>query len=135
MKSVLIVDRDLPLGLIANTAAALGLSLGDRIKGLTGPDITDPAGNVHLGVTNIPIPVLGTSKEKIKEIADSLYSNPLPDVTAIDFNSVAQRCNSYDTYIVNLQDTPPESVQYLGLCLYGPDKVVNKLTGQLALLR
>ncbi|WP_082075092.1 DUF2000 family protein [Desulfosporosinus sp. I2] len=31
MKTVIIVDKELPLGLIANTSAALGLSLGSNI--------------------------------------------------------------------------------------------------------
>ena len=44
MKCVMIIDQDLPVGLIANTAAVLALTIGHRIDGIIGEDVTD-AGN------------------------------------------------------------------------------------------
>ena len=41
MKVVLVVDRNLPRGLQANAAAALGLSLGAQVEGLCGPAVAD----------------------------------------------------------------------------------------------
>jgi AraC-like DNA-binding protein len=49
MKVVMIIDKELPLGLIANTAAVLGASLGKMVDGLIGGDLRDADGNVHLG--------------------------------------------------------------------------------------
>ena len=74
MKLVMIINQELPLGLIANTAAVLGLSVGDRVTGLTGPDITDGAGRIHAGITKVNIPVLGASSVVLKELYQRIYS-------------------------------------------------------------
>ena len=47
VKCVIVVDRDLPLGLKTNAAAALGMSLGAQVDGLIGPDVIDADGYTH----------------------------------------------------------------------------------------
>jgi len=49
VKCVIVIDRDLPPGLAANAAAALGMSLGAQVDGLIGPDVADADGVVHRG--------------------------------------------------------------------------------------
>jgi hypothetical protein len=46
----MIINQELPLGLIANTAAVLGLSLGERVPDLIGPEgkINKLTGNLRL---------------------------------------------------------------------------------------
>lgn len=68
-KCVMIIDEKLPLGLIANTAAIMGITLGEKFPEVVGKDV------------------------------DS------------------------------------EDLNYLGVCICGPKKKVNKLTGSLPLLR
>ena len=58
MKCVMVIDEELPLGLIANTAAVLAMSIGDKIKGIIGDDVRDGDGQLHRGITNLPIPLL-----------------------------------------------------------------------------
>jgi hypothetical protein len=135
MKLVVIINQDLPLGLIANTATVLGLSLGDRVKGIIGPDIQDKDGRVHAGITQVNIPVLGVNGEQLKSLYDSLFDAQYEDVTVIDFNTVAQRSKCYEDYTQELAACSQEKLDYLGVCLYGPAPKINKLTGSLRLLR
>lgn len=135
MKLVIIINQDLPLGFIANTAAVLGLSLGNRIPDLIGPDIPDKDGSLHLGITRLNIPVLGASREIIKNLREGCYQEAAADLTLIDFNTVAQRSKYYEDYTSRLAAVPREQLEYLGLCIYGAEKRINKLTGSLQLLR
>lgn len=61
MKCVMIIDEELPLGLIANTSAVLALSIGENVEGIIGEDVTDKDGHVHRGITKLSIPYLTLS--------------------------------------------------------------------------
>lgn len=136
MKIVMIIDRELPLGLIANAAAVLGISLGKLFpEEIVGRDIQDADGNVHVGITTKTIPLLAGSKEQIRSIRAAIGTGSNSDVTVIDFSEVAQKCRDYESYVDILSSYTASRLAYLGICLYGPDKKVNKLTGSLGLLR
>jgi hypothetical protein len=135
MKLVLIINRDLPLGLIANAAAVLGLSFGNTVADLIGPDIQDRDGRVHAGITRVNIPVLAAAPEQLKDLYDNLVEISEEDILVIDFNTVAQSCKNYADYTRELAVCSQDSLQYLGICLYGPQQKINKLTGNLRLLK
>lgn len=136
MKIVIVINKELPLGLISNTAAVLGISLGKMFQQeIVGCDIHDADGNVHVGITTKTIPMLGGTKEQIKSIRDKLFSDNYSDITVIDFSEVAQKCLDYESYIDILSGLTNSQIYYLGVCLYGPAKKVSKLTGNLGLLR
>lgn len=44
LKTVMIVNKELPVGLIANTTAVLGISLGNLFPDIVGHDIQDADG-------------------------------------------------------------------------------------------
>ncbi|MCL6477272.1 MAG: DUF2000 domain-containing protein [Peptococcaceae bacterium] len=131
----MIINRELPLGLIANTAAVLGISLGKLFPCIVGHDINDADGNTHIGITTKTIPVLGGSKEQIKDIRDKLFYNEESEITVIDFSEIAQRCLDYESYQGLLSSMHHTQIYYLGICICGPANKVNKLTGSLGLLR
>ncbi|HBF39488.1 MAG TPA: DUF2000 domain-containing protein [Firmicutes bacterium] len=135
MKLVMIINQELPLGLIANTTAVLGLSLGERVPDLIGPDIQDEEGIIHAGITKVNIPVLGTSREQLKDLYENLAREKFDEITMIDFNTVAQRSKCYEDYTIALAATSKDELDFLGVCLYGPEEKINKLTGNLRLLR
>lgn len=135
MKIAMIINKELPAGLLANTAAVLGVTLGHRIEQLVGNDVEDADGNNHIGITTKTIPVLGGTKEQLTEIRQRLYSNEFSDVLVVDFSEVAQRSLDYDNYTALMAQCTAEDLRYLGLSLYGPVKKVNKLTGFIGLLR
>lgn len=136
MKLVMVINHDLPLGLVANTAAVLGISLSKIYQeDIVGGDIVDADGNLHLGITAQTIPILSASREQVKEIREAMFEPAFAEVAAIDFSEAAQRCLNYEQYVRSLAQLSAEELFYLGVCMYGPKKKVNKLTGSLPLLR
>lgn len=135
MKCVLIVDPNLPIGVISNTTAALGISLASGINGMIGKKVLDRDQRMHEGITNVPIPILTLSKEEIKNKYDDLLEKNDPEIKVIGFSDVAQKSLSYEDYELKLSSTGKDQINYLGLCLYGPKKKINKLTGNLKMLR
>ncbi len=135
MKCVMIIDRELPAGIAANTAAALGVSLSGRIEGLVGDKLTDMNRRIHEGVTNIAIPVLASSKEELRQIHDEIMEKADPEIFLIGFNEVAQKSLNYKDYEEKLAYRSKEQIDYLGICIYGPRSKINKLSGSLKMLR
>lgn len=136
MKIAMVINKELPVGLIANTAAVLGISLSKMHKeDIVGSDILDADGNMHYGITAKTIPILSGTREQIKAVRDILFEDSYSDVTVIDFSEAAQKCLDYENYTNMLSNMPSSDIYYLGICLYGPIKKVNKLTGNLGLLR
>lgn len=135
MKCVMIIDDSLPAGVAANTAAALGVSLSGRIEGLVGESLIDGDGRFHEGLTNIPIPILALSKEELKEKHDRIKASGDPEILLIGFSETAQRSLDYKDYAEKLRCRSKERIDYLGICIYGPRRKVNKLTGSLRMLR
>lgn len=135
MKYVLLINRDLPLGLIANTAAVLAASLGQKFPELVGEDLNGPDGSLHPGITRHPLLILNGDDNSIREIRQKLIDDPQPGLYYVDFCDVAQESKVYDEYKQRLASTPPEQLHYLGLALCGSNKQVERLTGNIALLR
>lgn len=134
-KCVMVIDEALPLGVIANTAGIMGLTLGKHIPEAIGPEVMDKSGCAHLGIIQIPVPVLKADREKIKEIRQRLYQAEFAGLLVVDFSDVAQSCNVYDDYIRKATEVEESSFHYFGLGICGNKKLVNKLTGSLPLLR
>ena len=71
-KCVLVLDETLPLGLAANTAAILGLTLGRRRPDLVGDDVTDGSGELHPGIVTLPVPVLRGDRALLSQLRERL---------------------------------------------------------------
>ena len=133
-KWAIVIDASLPLGIIANTAAVLSLSLGKAIPELIGHDLVDADDLPHLGITRLAMPILKGDGHLLNELrqAARCYADEL---TVVDLTSATLNTKSYEDYAAALSKTPAERVEYLGLALYGRKKLVNKFTGNLGLLR
>lgn len=134
-KCVMVVDGSLPLGMIANTAAIMGITLGKKLPEAVGADVTDQSGREHLGIIAFPVPILRGSPETIRQIREKLYQPDFQELTAVDFSDLAQGCRTYDEFIEKMGRVPESALQYLGIAVCGPKKTVNKLTGNMPLLR
>lgn len=134
-KCVMVIDADLPLGLIANTSAVLALTLGKEIDGITGKSVQDADGHSHIGITTTPIPILKSDATMIKELREKLFTEDFSDILVVDFSNAAQTTKNYEEYIAKLSKFTKDDLAYLGIALYGDKKKVNKLTGSMGLLR
>ena len=135
MKCVMIFDESLPVGVIANTAAILGASLGKADPEVVGITPVDMDGNEHSGLIQFPVPILKSDSDTIQDIRKKALDTYGEDIDIIDFTDIAQKSMTYDDYLNNYKATAGDDISYLGLTLCGPKKAINKLTGNLSLLR
>ena len=134
-KCVMVIDAALPLGLIANTAAMLGISIGKLHPQIVGADVTDKTGSVHAGISTYPISMLKGDEALLHDLRLRLFEPEFAGLTVVDFSDVAQKINVYADYAQKAAETPERDFAYLGIALFGEKKKINRLTGMLPLLR
>lgn len=132
-KCVMVLDESLPLGVLANTAAILGVTLGKQLPEIVGRDVRDRSGREHLGIIELPVPVLRAPAERLRELRETLYGPEYQDLTVADFSGLAQSCGTYDEFTGRMKEA--EDLRYFGLAICGEKKKVNRLTGSMPLLR
>ena len=101
-KMVIVLDDELSIGLKANTAAVLSITLGNKISGLVGIDLLDADKKIHTGLTNIPLPILkidANGLEKLYELAFSLRN----EILLVDVTDAAQTTKNYEDYQLKLE--------------------------------
>lgn len=131
----MVIDESLPLGIIANTAAILGITLGKERPDVVGTDVTDQSGNTHRGIIAFPIPILRGSPEIIRQLREKLYQPDFQELIVVDFSDLAQGCKTYGEFIEKMECIPESALQYRGIAICGAKKKINTLTGSLPLLR
>lgn len=135
IKCVMVIDETLPLGIIANTAAIMGITLGKHVPNVVGKDVANNDGNSHLGIIEFPVPILKGTPGLIKDIRQKLYDEKYNDIITVDFSDVAQSCKTYDEFMDKMSSISESDLNYFGIGICGTKKKVNKLTGNLPLLR
>ena len=133
-KCVMVIDENLPLGILANTAAILGITLGKQKPEAVGTDVYDKTGSRHLGIIEFPVPILKGNAETFRKIRERLYEPEFSDLTVVDFTELAQGCKTYEEYIGKMKGVSETELNYFGIAVCGAKKKVNKLTGSMALL-
>lgn len=134
-KCVIVLDDALTTGMLANTAAILGITLGKLAPQLIGDDVQDASGQTHPGITTLPVPILRGSREALHAMREKLYTKDFCDMVAVDFTDVAQSCINYEEYKAKAKAADASGHSYLGIAILGPRKKVLKLTGSMALLK
>ena len=134
-KCVIVIDENLPLGIIANTAAILGITLRMKYPSVVGCDVKDADNNIHSGIIEFPVPILKSNRNALNALSKTLKEELFDDLTIVDFTDLAQSCKTYDEYISKMTETPAQLLNNIGLLIYGNKKKVNKLTGNMPLLR
>lgn len=134
-KCVMIIDENLPLGIIANTAAIMGITLGKEMPEVVGEDVFDKSGSRHLGIIEFPVPILKGNEEIIKAVREKLYEPEFSDLSVVDFSDLAQSCKTYEEFVSRMKLASERELNYFGIAICGAKKKVNKLTGSMPLLR
>lgn len=132
-KCVIVIDEELPMGLAVNAAGVLAVTLGRRVESIVGDDAVDASGQTHVGLIKITLPVLKARKEIIKEIRTR--ASHTDGIMVVDLTEPAQTARTYHDYTAQLANLSAEEIVYLGVALYGNKAAINKLTGNLRLLR
>jgi len=135
MKCIMVIDENLPCGLIANAAAVMGITLGKLKPDIVGADVYDKTGRAHLGIIEFPVPILKGNPGLISEMRSKLYQPEFSELTVVDFSDVAQGCKTYDEFIGKMANIEESTLNYMGIGIIGNKKLVNKLAGSLPLLR
>ena len=134
-KCVIVVDEGMELGVIANVTAILSISLGKLRPDISGSDTVDAENHMHCGLIQVPVPVLKAPADKVAEIRNRLFDDGFEDISCIDFTNVAHECMTYTDYTDNMKKSTHDDLLYMGIAMVGNKKKVNKLTGNLPLLR
>lgn len=86
-KCVMVMDEELPVGILANTAGIMGITLGKHIPETVGRDVTDKSGKTHKGIIQFPVPVLKATKERIRDIRAQLYQPEFSELVGLIFQT------------------------------------------------
>lgn len=134
IKCVLVIDQALPTGVAANTAAVLSLSIGKQFPHLIGRDLEDSNGTVRAGITTSAIPILKGNAEWLRKSRENMKADQ-PELSVFELISATRSTKSYEEYADKMRSTPIDQLEYYGLALCGPTKLVNKYSGSLPLFR
>ena len=134
-KCVIVVDENLPLGIIANTAAILGITMGMKMPDVVGNDVLDLEVNPHMGIIQFLVPILKGNTKILNKLRTKLFEMQFSELTVVDFSDLAQGCKTYNEFIGKMANTSESRLNYIGIAVCGNKKQINKLTGSMPLLR
>lgn len=130
----IILDPALPPGLLANTAAVIGVGLGALWPALAATALTDAQGRSIHNSANRALPILQATPDTLRALL--LKALPPPDgASVVAFPQFARAIHGFEEYqaLFPGKDLAIEVIEGVGLA--GPEKWVRSLTGSLKLLR
>jgi hypothetical protein len=133
-KCSIIVDGDLPPGLLANTVGVIAMALGKLAPEAMGRDGTDQDGKHHPGLARMGVTVLRGNQEIVASIRTQTGESDT-DLLVVDCPAAAQATRDYEEYLEMLSRQGGPELRLSGIGLYGNGKKIARLTGNLPLLR
>ncbi|MBD3897292.1 DUF2000 domain-containing protein [Halomonas sp. ML-15] len=131
IKSVIVLASNLPNGLAANFAAVLGMSLGKHSPELVGNDTASADGILLKGITRVPLPILCVPESELPGLFHAAEELPI----RFTYMRAAFEASDYADYTLRINSASFEEQTPLGVLLAGPRKAVDRICGQLSLLR
>lgn len=134
IRVAIVLEPSLPPGLLANTAAAIGIGLGAVATVLGDVRLADAAGRAFAVGSTRPVPILRGDAATLARLF--LRAVPAPSGAAVvPFPRFARAMHDFAAYAetVPVRDLAEEPLDGLGLV--GPAAWVRSLTGSLPLLR
>ncbi|MEJ2639521.1 MAG: DUF2000 domain-containing protein [Desulfosarcinaceae bacterium] len=129
----IILSTELEAGQMANRAAVLATGLAARHPEIVGPPLATADGRTLGGITKVPMAVLAADDpahvQRLTLKADQL------GCTLMVYLARAQGLRSYEAYQRSIAQDRFDELDVDSVILYGPKKRVNKVTGNLALVR
>ena len=134
LRLAVVVDPDLPIGLLANTVGAISVGIGTENTGLGGVTLTDGDGASYKSSADRPVPILQANGDQMRVVLEKSAAR-LDEMTLVVFPAFARSIHTFADYeaLVPTQALKSEKIDGIGLC--GPSKLVRSLVGSLKLLR
>jgi hypothetical protein len=134
IRIAIIVNPELPLGLLANTVGAIAIGLGARLPALGNSQLTDKDRKTLDTSANRPLPILQAPPDVIAVAMRRAL--PMPEgASVVPFPAFARALHDFSEYLTVFPTRSLDEEQIDGLGLAGPSKWVKSLTGSLKLLR
>lgn len=138
LRLAIIVNPELPVGLIANTAGAIAIGLGATVPALAARRLTDRGDRSVDIISSQPVPILQADAAAIRALllkALAGRDEGAGEHAVVPFPAFARSQHVYAEYEAGFpgRDLAEEAIDGLGLA--GPAKWVRSLTGALKLLR
>lgn len=131
IKPVVILDEMLPVGLKANFAAVLAMSLGKLMPELVGADTSTKDGLSLSGITTVALPILGAPSSELPRLF--VEADGLP--VRLAYMRSAFEARTYEDYATKIALAPFAEHEPQALLLAGPRKTIDRLCGSLPLVR
>lgn len=134
LRLAIVVNPDLPMGLLANTVGAVCIGLGAKLPFVAGRALVDGAG-VEIDISSDrPVPILQADADTIRAL--TLKAAVHEDRQAVVvFPAFARSLHVYAEYEALFPERRLACETIDGLGLAGPAKWVCSLSGSLKLLR
>ena len=130
----IVVDPDLPVGLLANTVATVSVGLGAMYPSTGRVPLIDGDGYAYSNSADRPVPILQAGGAAIQALMARAADRP-KEATVVLFPAFCRALHTFTDYEAKVphRSMKEEKIDGLGLC--GPGKWVRSLTGSLKLLR
>jgi len=134
LRVAIILNPELPPGLLANTAGVIGIGLAAKFPMLAGSSLTDAKGVTTDTISKTPLPILQATPDHIKALMFKAL-DAAGERSVVPFPAFARTMHQFEQYEMTfpLRDLYDEVIDGVGLL--GPEKWIKSLTGNLKLLR
>ena len=105
----------------------------NKVNNIVGEDLNSTDNINYPGVIYVPLPILKSPEQYIKEI--EVAALKVNEIYVIPFSLLAQSCRTYDEYQQKLSEQQYKDIQLAGIGLVGNKKAVTQLIGHLPLFR
>lgn len=130
-RCVMVMDKALTGGHLANAIAVIALTAGQRHPVLVGEPLVDASGFVHPGLIPIGIPMLCAQQLDLLGIRQTAIDN---GCDVVDFPVEGQQTKNYEEFVEMTAQIRQEDMKYTGIAIIGQKKVINKIVRKLEML-
>ncbi len=131
VKPVIVLAESLPVGLKANFAAVLAMTLGKLMPELVGADTPMADGLALPGITTVALPILGAPAADLLPLFVAADGLPV----RLAYMRSAFEARTYEDYAGRIAAAPLAQHEPQALLLAGPRKGIDRICGRLPLLR
>ena len=131
MKSAIVIDESLPVGLLANAAACIATGLFRDQPEVYGSEIQG-ADCMFIPITKIPILILKKGQKDFNEILRRMQGTEL---RCMSFTKEGQSTADYNEYMLRVEGKKLSDLRIIGIGIIGEDVQVTKVAGDIPLLR